>query len=401
MRKEYQEGVFIAGLFALIGILMGNDQQIAHDASVVNVEVPVRVYDGNRFVDNLNINDFEVYENDILQKLEAVYMIRKTEVVKYFSAAPIILNAISKGPEYGRKNDSFLKKRVFLLYFEMDEYIIETNKAIDYLFENVLIETDVILIVTPIEQWKITMSADNMKRGGELAGELKSRLKKSLRKSGSYIRAMVRDLHDLAVFEDEGNINPRIKEIRANEIFDRLFNYKILNEERFRSFAGFFKPIEGQKHVFIFYQEETYSIPSIFEYFYKQKALERHNKIDKKMIREIYSDAETTIHFMFLRKQKSAKGDVEYREEGAATDVEMTGDIFQAFRDIAIITGGLTESTFNPVYAMKRVLDAAENYYLLYYKPTSLESDKSFKKITVKVKSGNFKVIYRSGYIEK
>ncbi len=83
-------------------------------------------------------------------------------------------------------------------------------------------------------------------------------------------------------------------------------------------------------------------------------------------------------------------------------DIEMdAGDIFQAFRDLAVTTGGLTESTFNPIFAMKRVSDAAENYYLLYYTPTSSAKEKSFKEIRVKVKSGNYRVIHRSGYVER
>jgi hypothetical protein len=53
------------------------------------------------------------------------------------------------------------------------------------------------------------------------------------------------------------------------------------------------------------------------------------------------------------------------------------------------------------VFAMKRAADAAENCNLLYYRPTSSPSDKSFKKIDVKVKSGSYKVIHRSGYIDK
>ena len=47
----------------------------------INIEVPVRVFKGETFIDNLTIDDFEVYEDGILQTIEAVYFIRKTEII--------------------------------------------------------------------------------------------------------------------------------------------------------------------------------------------------------------------------------------------------------------------------------------------------------------------------------
>ena len=184
LAKKNQRFRFLFPVLALMGFLPVSPQQLTHDVAVVNIEVPVRVYDGNRFVDSLTIDDFEVYENGVLQKVEAVYLVRKTDVVNYFGGIPVVPNAVSKVPEYRLKTDPAIKKRVFLLYFEMDEYPPQTGEALDYLFENVLIETDVVLIVTPNEQWKITMSAEKMAQRMELAEELKSRLKKSLGKSG-------------------------------------------------------------------------------------------------------------------------------------------------------------------------------------------------------------------------
>jgi len=63
--------VFIA--FAIILIA----QEIQHETIVVNIEVPVRVFDRGKFVDNLTIDDFEVYEDGKLQNVVAVYLIKK------------------------------------------------------------------------------------------------------------------------------------------------------------------------------------------------------------------------------------------------------------------------------------------------------------------------------------
>ena len=47
-------------------------QEIQHDAIAINIEVPVRVFKGRTFIDNLTIDDFEIYEDGILQNTEAM-----------------------------------------------------------------------------------------------------------------------------------------------------------------------------------------------------------------------------------------------------------------------------------------------------------------------------------------
>ncbi|MCJ7611446.1 MAG: hypothetical protein MUP19_04220, partial [Candidatus Aminicenantes bacterium] len=55
-------------------------QQLHEERSVVNVGVPVRVFKGPAFVNTLNLGDFEVLEDGIPQKVEAVYLIHQTAV---------------------------------------------------------------------------------------------------------------------------------------------------------------------------------------------------------------------------------------------------------------------------------------------------------------------------------
>ena len=45
-----------------------------HESVVVNIEVPVRVLRKDAFVDGLTLADFEVFENGVSQKVEAVYL---------------------------------------------------------------------------------------------------------------------------------------------------------------------------------------------------------------------------------------------------------------------------------------------------------------------------------------
>ena len=60
-------------------------QEITHETLVINIEVPVRVFKSGEFVDNLTIDDFEVYEDGILQQIEAVYLIKKKAIERTFN----------------------------------------------------------------------------------------------------------------------------------------------------------------------------------------------------------------------------------------------------------------------------------------------------------------------------
>jgi hypothetical protein len=64
-------------LFVLFSIF---PQQLSHEVRVVNIAVPVRVYNGVKFVDSLKLEDFEVYEDGNLQPIQAAYYIRNNEV---------------------------------------------------------------------------------------------------------------------------------------------------------------------------------------------------------------------------------------------------------------------------------------------------------------------------------
>ncbi len=76
MKKE------IFGVVILIAVLCSvfSFYQVQEESLVLNVEVPVRIFDGNTFVDNLTIDDFELYEDSKLQDIAAVYLVKKKSV---------------------------------------------------------------------------------------------------------------------------------------------------------------------------------------------------------------------------------------------------------------------------------------------------------------------------------
>lgn len=61
------------GIFAVC--VISNSQEIQHEAVAINIEVPVRVFKGETFINDLTLDDFELYEDGVLQEIEAVYLI--------------------------------------------------------------------------------------------------------------------------------------------------------------------------------------------------------------------------------------------------------------------------------------------------------------------------------------
>ena len=55
-------------------------QDIRHETGTLNIEIPVRVFKGDAFVDGVTIADFEVYEDGKLQTVDAVYLVKKSFV---------------------------------------------------------------------------------------------------------------------------------------------------------------------------------------------------------------------------------------------------------------------------------------------------------------------------------
>jgi len=70
---------FLVCCFSLLSLCVFS-QQVAEQTVVINIEVPVRVFQNGNFVENLTIDDFEILEEGIPQRIQAVYLIKKRTV---------------------------------------------------------------------------------------------------------------------------------------------------------------------------------------------------------------------------------------------------------------------------------------------------------------------------------
>jgi len=386
-------------------------QRIQEESLVVNVEVPVRVFKGNTFVDNLTIDDFEVYEGGKLQKIEAVYLVKKTSIER----------------REEKKRFSPQISRYFFLYFDISEYMPRVGEAIDYFFDNVFFPGDNLVVITPMKTYNLKSRALETKSREEIANQLRGILRRDATIGNSEYRAVLKELREIIKIieaRDEGEkVTSQEIEDSSPDLYDaasleevvgmyssvmaRLENLRRMDQQKLLDFAKFLKNKEGQKHIFLFYQREflpqihpnilnkfmsayqdrsalLFSLSDLFQ-SYKIEV-----SIDVERVKQAFADSSLSIHFLFIKKPAEHKPGLEMQER--------SDDIFLAFKQMALATGGLAESSANATWAFKRAVDAFENYYLLYYSPKNYKSDGEFKKIEVRVKNKKFKITHRVGY---
>lgn len=370
-------GVFVLGLTLL-------SQEISHETIVVNIEIPVRVFKGNKFIDNLTIDDFEVYENGILQKIEAVYLIKKTNIEK---------EDVKIDKEKARKIYSPQLSRQFVLVFEISDVFFKVEEAIRYFFEKVIIPGDKLIVATPTKTYNFKEDYWRAASRTEMAKKLIEKLRRDV-----LLRPL--DWSDLSDYTEgaQGVITGTI---------EAYMSQKYIDEKRLIEVAEYLKTLPGQKNVFLFLQQELINFPmpdpssgisgilAGLDYLNYMSIVSSYNNIASKKIKNAFSDSSILFHFLYLKDESYWKENF-----GSILDTfDTTTGMFSKFHDLSKVTGGLTHTTANAAASFKNAVDASENYYLVYYAPKNYKADGKFKKLKIKIKGKNYRVMHRAGYI--
>jgi hypothetical protein len=402
---------YLVCCFSLISLCVFS-QQVSDQAVVINIEVPVRVFDKGDFVDNLTIDDFDLSEEGIPQRIEAVYLVKKRTV------------------ERSEEKKRFVPStdRTFFLFFEISEYTSEIGDAIDYFHENVLMPGDNLIIVTPLNTYKLRSRVLEYQSKQELSKQLKTLLRKEALMGNAEYRGAVQDLiglaKSLAASSPDGHANDaaQLDEyslsgygrmsvekqlMKYMNILERVRKLRRVDQRKLLDFAKILKNEAGQKYVFLVYQREYIpqiepSIlnkyvaafqdkPHVLQGLYSMSHTSRRDiSFDVDKVKQAYADSSIAIHFLFLTPAVKHVPGVYFQERSE--------DIFGAFREMADATGGFVDASANPASSLKRAVEASENYYLLYYSPADYRQDGRFKEIKVRVREKDFKVIHRMGY---
>ena len=252
-------------LIAVAPLAFAAAQTIQHETRTVNIEIPVRVFKGAAFVDSLMLDDFEVWDNGQPQKLEAVYLVKKTNI------------------ERREETTAFAPRmaRHFTLVFEMSEYDPRLDEGLEFFMNNVLIPGDSLVVVTPMKTYRMRTEASFGQERSRVLERLVGLVRRDILIGNSEYRALLEDLKAIARSlaasfsgggaAQRGRFRPR--DALANEgkfsggsFEEQLRKLRLLPEpvrvlapsrrEAVPRVRRFLNTIEGQKDVFLFYQRE-------------------------------------------------------------------------------------------------------------------------------------------------
>jgi len=376
-------------VFSAITLLLA--QELQHQVSVINIEVPVRVFKGDVFVDSLDINDFELYENGQLQKIETAYLIKKTDIKKGEGD-------LKYRPEVSRN---------FVFLFGVTDYLPKLGEVVEYFFNKVFLPGDNLTVMTPLRTYHFKKEALDILPKEEIIKQLKEKLRTDITIGNSEYKDILRQLHELMPPGEE-----TIRYFRM--LLKKMETLRSTKEENLMNFAYFLKSKTGPKHVFLFYQKEV--LPQLdpaalaqvvsmnqdnqaflMEYYDTMEFYRRDVSFDIEKVKKSFSDSSISIHFLFITKPTSIN--ITSMHPDVLNWANHSEDIYSAFKEMADATGGIIENSANASTSFKKAVSASENYYLLYYKPVNYKPDGKFRKIEVKIKSSTYRVTYRSGYI--
>ena len=385
-----------------------SSQMEQRQVTVRNIIVPVRVFDKNNFVKDLKIEDFELYEDGILQKIEALHLTDRTQLSRSEGAQGFI-------PQVSRN---------YYLLFQLIDYNPKLKDAIDYFFSDVILPEDTLTILTPMQTYTLPKEALKKFSRDQISKEMQNIIRKDVQVGSSNYRSALRDLKRLVqsisgsgrgideVEESSADsaasmefLLPRYRETLMN--MERL---RVVEERWFLDLAQQLKAVGGQKNVFFFYQREFR--PEISGTAYNRIQSEYQDKpnilaeindlfafyrrdttLNAERITQAFADSSLDFYFLFMdRRPDSAIG---------ITMTEQSEDVFNTFSEVTKATGGLIRTSQNPALGFKDAITSSESCYFLFYSPKDYEKDRKFKKIEVKIKNKDYSIKYRRGYFAR
>lgn len=390
------------------GVTLLAQQTLIESSFVINVEVPVRVFQDGRFVEDLTLDDFEIFEGGVRQKLEAVYLIKKQNIARKEEKRAF-------NPE---------TSRTFYLFFEVGEYSPRLHQAIEFFMDNVFLPEDDLILISPSKTYRLKDIAKELQTKEEILEEIQALLRPDAVMANSEMRATLADISSIArelrsfLQTLEGNQEGSADEgdlvymeqkllIEYTGLTSRMRILRQADELRLLDLARYLSRQDRQNFVFIFYEKKL--IPQIEPRLWNRllQLLEGDQYVrdlvnqailfnqaeeilDQKKIAQAFADTPTSVHFLHVSPLQNNPPDVSMREAGEET--------FNALASIAYATGGYAASSTNPDFLFREALKASENYYLLYYTPKNYTGDGGFKYLRVNVNRKGCKVAHRMGY---
>jgi hypothetical protein len=398
-------------------IIGQNEEPIKESVSVINVEVPVRVFFHGQIVPGLSRDDFEISEDGKLQQINGFYVLRKR--IDESGAAGSAVAAPPPAPG-----------RCFVLVFRTYEFNEQLKSGIDYLFKNILLPNDQVLILANDKDLSIARIADDDKAQEKICAlvQAESRIAthrmlgclQQIEQSLNYFRLQLsmRDAVEVAP-EDITRFLQSYRDTWRD--FKRL--YLLPDLDRYYYFARQLERVKKEKWVLNFFQMEQFPhivfTSDISRYIRGYldsitglggsrgamagilKKLLQSIEMEMKVaddfpsaeVSKLFYKVNATFHSFFMSSAKET-GNPELQFRQVATDIE------NSLRLITKKTGGSLLASNNLTQSLATVAQKEDLYYMLTYEP---RIPNKIGKIKVGVKNNRYEVSYddnmRADYI--
>ncbi len=410
--------IMLLGVYPLL-ICQQEEEPIKEKVEVVNVEVPVRVHYKGRPVDNLSKDDFKVFEGKKLQTINGFFIKKKK------------IGTLTTRPESGQ--DQTLAGRYFVLIFQTTDYNDDFKKGLDYLFNEIISESDQLLVIVN----KKTQAFHNLEEKNLVREDIERMIKNESHYDRllmfQYIKQIEQELN-MAKFETELRRSTRsdsssrvvrtaqshyiVKEFLTKYLIiwnDYKTKYLIPDIEQYHKFSRLLEKINREKWVINFYQMELFPriiMPSDTRRILRNliaelqistnqekvtfariinkllneinRALKISNDFPSEEVSRIFSRVNAIHHSIFIRTNiPSLIQDIDY--------IRMASDLEANLNQICKQSGGILVNSKKVDLALDAISKEQDIYYLLTYAPANPDK---IGKIKVKVNKRRHKVFY-------
>lgn len=406
--------MFVLIIFILFNCaLLTGLETVQEKVSVVNIEVPVRVYYKGKPVPDLKKSDFLLYVNGKLKEINGCNSFRKKIQVKDVGFEANIQQVV-------------YKPRLFVLIFNFTDIHLDVEKGIDYLFDKVLRKNDHLMVLanrTFIPEKIITDPGVEKRNLKALLKEDSKKARILLTRHSDQLRAIYNySKNDLSM---KGCFTCKLcpdcfrifleKYLYVFKQYKRLFLYPDI--DKYYAFAKYLEKVKLEKWVINFYQYERFLKLKLDSRFRRRinenigsltgnvmKATEsasvakRLQKalLDLEMemdvaddfpvdqVSKLFINVNATFHTIFMRSlTPSISEDLEYRT--ISTDIE------NSLREITKKTGGELIGSNDLEKSLEKISHKEDIVYILTYEP---EENQRQRKIKIKMKNKAYDLIY-------
>jgi hypothetical protein len=372
--------------FAGIPLSLSSQEEIktTEKVSVVNIEVPVRVFYKGRAVDDLKKSDFKLYEGKERQEIHGFYKVKKKIKIK----DPKLL----------------LPSRYFVLVFRITEYNDALKKGLDYVFRDILKRNDQLLVFVNDKTLFIKNLLDKEQAFSLIDKTLREESARSRHLMTKYLLKIKWLLEDVKLKIGAISFGADLIPVdQANDLLNFLNKYLITWKEyknrylvpdmdNYYNFARFLEKIRMEKWVISFYQIELFPKLQLSGDFrrmidrsvqawlmgrsedmaYARKITAQLHLVDRELnaaenfpageISKLFFKVGATFHSILMTVHREANvRDLEFKS--LSTDIE------NSLREITAKTGGELMTTNNLEKALSKVVEKEDICYMLTYAP--------------------------------